>query len=148
SHGEGDREGPVRHGGGHTGHHGILFPTQLELLPYLFPGEPEQGPAAPGIPTAGVVGGGAERILAGHLLGPGSHPHAPVVVRVERGKPSMPNPAAPVEIDQGGAATAQPNPTASPSSPRPPGAAGPGRPVSGSSGPGLPGPGRPAIPRS
>ncbi len=149
SHGEGGLEGPVRHGGGHTGHYGILFPTQLELLPYLFPGEPETGPVTLGMPTAGAVAGGAEHALAGHLVGPASHPHAPVVIRVERGEASITQPAAPGagEVDQGGAATAQPNPNARPSSPRPPSAAGPGRRVSGWSGPGLPGPGRPASPR-
>jgi hypothetical protein len=149
--GHGGLEGHVRHGGGHAGHTGMFWPTQQEARPrLLFAGESEPRIAALGMPTGGLMVGGAEHVIEGHLVGPAIHPHAHVVVRVEWEEAVIPQPPAPiaVESDQAGAATAQPNPlTASPLQPRPPGAAGPGRPVSGWSSPGLPGPGRPASSR-
>jgi len=140
--------GHMRHGGGYAGGH-VFFSTQPETRSTLFAGEPEPGPAAPGMPMGGLVVGGPEHMIAGHLVGPAIHPLAHVAERVERGEAVIPQPTAPsaAESDQAGAATVQPNPTASPLPPRPPGAAGPGRPVSGWSSPGLPGPGRPASPR-
>ena len=145
--GHGGLEYHMRHGGGHfaiAGQLGMFFPTP----PELFTWESEPGPA-PGMPTGGLVVGGPEHRIAGHLVGPAIHPLTHVTVLVERGEAVIPQPTAPsaAESDQAGAATAQPNPTASPSSPRPPGAVGPGRPVSGWSSLGLPGPGRPPSPR-
>ncbi len=144
--GHGGLEYHMRHGGGHfaiSGQLGMYFPTPLELFPW----ESEPGPA-PGIPTGGLVVGGPERVVAGHLMGPASHPHTHVTVQIERGEAVIAQPTAPsaAESDQTVAATAQPYPTASPLQTRPPGAAGPGRPVSGLSSPGMPGPGRPASP--
>ena len=52
----------------------------------LFPGEPEPGPAAPGMPTGGLAVGGPEHMIAGHPVGPAIHPLAHVAVRVERGR--------------------------------------------------------------
>jgi hypothetical protein len=147
--GHGGLGGHMRHHGGHAGHMGTFFP---ETLWQLFPGEPELGLAAPGIPTVGLVEGGPGHMIPEHPAHPATHPLAHVAVRGEVviPQPKAPGgPAAPAgsESDEAGAATVQPNPTTSPSSPRPPGAAGPGRPVSGWSGPGRPGPGRPANPR-
>jgi hypothetical protein len=148
SRGHGGLEGHMRRGGGHAGHAGSVFPMQLASEPYLFPGEPEPGPAAPGIFTGGAIVGGSEHMTAGHLLNPAGHPLVHVTARVEQGEPLIPQRTAPSadESDQAGAVTAQSDLTASPISARPPGAGGPGRPVSGWSGPGLPGPGRPASP--
>jgi hypothetical protein len=132
-----------------------IFPIQLEIQPSLFPGQPELGTAAPGIPAGGVLLAGPGSMVGDHQGvgdhhgGAASHTHAHHVVHGERGRALIPQATAPVapESDQAGAATAQPNTTASPWSPRPPGAAGPGRRLPGRSGPGLPGPGRPASPR-
>jgi len=139
----------MRRGSGGHARGGAVFPTQLDEQLSLFRGEPEPGPAAPGMPTGVLVVGGPEHRIAGHLVGPASHLPAHVVARVERGEAVIGGPTAPIsaESDEEGAATAQPDPTASPNSARPPGAAGPGRAVSGWSSPGLPGPGRPAGPR-
>jgi hypothetical protein len=132
------------HGGGQPSHIGVIFAIEMETQSKLFHGEPQPGPAAPGV----LMAGGPEHRIAGDLVGPSTHPAAHVVVRGERGEVLSSQPTAPTadESDQAGAATAQPNPTASPSSPRPPGAAGPGKLVVGWPGPGLPGPGRPANP--
>src|SRR5579883_1468524 len=146
SHGHAGRESPMRPGGGHSEIIIWLFlPSQLETRSRLFPGEPEPGPAPPGLLLGGLGAGGPEPPLADHRAGPAIHSHAHVAVRVERGEAVIPQPTASVldGSDQAGAATAQPNPTANPGSPRPPGAGGPGRPVLGRSGPGRPGPGRP-----
>ena len=137
----------MRHGGGHfaiAGQLGMFFPTP----PELFTWESEPGPA-PGMPTGGLVVGGPEHRIAGHLVGPAIHPLTHVTVLVERGEAVIPQHLAPGagESDEVGAATAQPDPTGSPLPARPPGAAGPGRPVSGWSSPRLPGPGRPPSPR-
>jgi len=142
SHGQSGLEGHVRHGGGHTEHYWMFFPTQL------YPAEPEPGPGSPESLTGGLMVGAPAHMIAGHLMGPGIHPHAHVAMRVERGEPlsTQSTPWSSSESDEEGAATAQPNRTASLVSPRPPGAVGPGRPVSGWSGPGLPGPGRPERP--
>jgi hypothetical protein len=142
-HGHGGLVGHMRHGGGHAEHRGIPLTT-----PFLL-GEVEASLAAPQILMGGVVVGGPEHMVAGHVEVPAIHPHAHAPLRVERGEAVIPQPTAPgaAESDREGATTAQQNPTVSPWSPRPPGAAGPGRRVSGLSGPGLPGPGRPASPR-
>jgi hypothetical protein len=139
-------EGPMRHRAGYYGPMGTGFQPEMREL---FAGEPEPGPAAPGMPMGGLVVGGPEHLIAGHLVGPTIHPLTHVAVRFEGGEAVNPQPTVPsaAESDQAGAATVQPDPTASPLPPRPPGAAGPGRPVSGWSSPGLPGPGRPASPR-
>jgi hypothetical protein len=155
SHAHGGIPLPMRHHGGHAEHIGVPYPSQWDISPIIFPGEPEQGPAPPGMPTGGLVAGGPEHIVAGHPAGSALHPVAHVVVRVEQREAAISlsttagGAAAPAaaESDQAGTATAQPNPTANPSSPRPPGAAGPGRPVTGLPGPGRPGPGQPATAR-
>jgi len=145
--GHGGLEYHMRHGGGHfaiAGQLGMFFPTP----PELFTWESEPGPAS-GMPTGGLVVGGPEHRIAGHLVGPAIHPLTHVTVLVERGEAVIPQPTAPGAGESAavGAATAQPDPTARPLPARPPGAAGPGRPVSGWSSPGLPGPGRPTSPR-
>jgi hypothetical protein len=136
----------VRRHAGRFGH--TFFATELEMVPYLVPGQPEPGSAAPGMFIGGSVLGGTDHTTAGHVVGPTGHPLAHVPVRVEQGEPSIPQPAASSagESDDSGAATAQPDPTDSRMLARPPGAGGPGRPVAGWFGPGLPGPGRPASP--
>jgi hypothetical protein len=143
AYGQGGLEVHMRHGGGHTGHIGLLLPTQLAL------GEPEPGPVAPEMIMAGLVGGGPEHMVAVHPVGPAIHPLAQVPLRVVLGEAVSPQStdADAAGSDDGVRATAQPNPDASPSTGRPPGAGGPGRPVSGWSGPGRPGPGRPALSR-
>jgi len=147
--GHGGLEYHMRHGGGHfatAGQLGMYFPTPPELYPW----ESEPGPA-PGMPTGGLVVGGSEHRIAGHLVGPAIHALTHLTVQVEHGEAVTSQPTVPSTAgsDQGGVATAQPSPpTASPLQSRPPGAGGPGRPVSGWSSPGLPGPGRPASPRS
>jgi hypothetical protein len=149
-HGRGGSEGSMRHGGVHSEIIILMMmPTQPETRSLLFFGEPEAGPAPPGLPTGGLVVGGPEHLSGGHAVIPAVHLLTHVAVRVDGGEALIPQPAAPGDAgsDQGGAATSQPNPAASPSSPRPPGGVGPGRPVSGWSGPGLPGPGRPVSPR-
>ncbi len=145
--GHGGLEYHMRHGGGHfatAGQLGMDFPTPPEFYPW----ESEPGPA-PGMPTGGLVVGGPEHRIAGHLVGPTIHPLTHFTVQVEGGQTVTPQPTVPSagQAGQAGAATAQPDPTASPLQSRPPGTAGPGRPVSGWSSPGLPGPGRPASPR-
>jgi hypothetical protein len=143
--GHGTFEGQMKHRAGYPMHLGIGFQPEMR---HLF-GEPETGPAAPGMPMGDLGLGGPEHMVAGHLVGPAIHALTHVPVRVEGEEAVVPQPTAPsaAESDQAGAATAQPDPTASPLPPRPPGAAGPGRPVSGWSSPGLPGPGRPPSPR-
>ena len=92
--GHGGLEYHMRHGGGHfaiSGQLGMYFPTPLELFPW----ESEPGPA-PGIPTGGLVVGGPERVVAGHLMGPASHPHTHVTVQIERGEAVIPKPTAPM----------------------------------------------------
>jgi len=146
--GHGGLEYHMRHGGGHFaigGQLGMYFPTPPELYTW----ESEPGPA-PGMPTGGLVVGGPEHRIAGHLVGPATHAPTHLIVQVEGRMAVTPQPTIPsaTDTDQAGTATAQPSPpTASPWQSRPPGASGPGRPVSGWSSPGLPGPGRPASPR-
>ncbi len=76
AHGSGGSEGNMRPGGGRAVHMGIFLPSQFQILATLFPGEPESGPAAPGM-TAGALqpGGGPEHLIAGHPVG-SSHPPA------------------------------------------------------------------------
>ena len=146
----GGHGGSMRHGGGHAGHSGMFWPVGLEARPrLLFAEEVGPRPTALGMPTGGLMIGGPEHLIVGHLLAPAIHPLAHVMVWVDRGQVVIPQPTAPSagELDEPGGATAQPNPTATPLQPRPPGAAGPGRPMSGQSSPGLPGPGRPTSPR-
>jgi hypothetical protein len=152
--GHGSMHGSPGHGGGaghmrlggHCEHMGIFFPTEaVHQITELVAGEPGPAPAYLGMPTGGLVVGGPEHMIAGHLVGPSAHPLAHVAARVEPGEVviSQPSSGGDTQSDQAGAATAQPNPpTANPLPPRPPGASGPGRPVSGWSSPGLPGPGR------
>jgi hypothetical protein len=154
SQGQGGLGGPMRLVGGYMSHRGMFIPTppQLERRSLLFFGEPETGPAPPGMPTGGLEAGVPEHLIADYPVVPAIHLLANAA---EQDAALIPQPTAPggatthiaAETDQAGAATAQPNPTASPLSPRPPGAVGPGRPVSGWSGPGLPGPGRRVGPR-
>jgi hypothetical protein len=145
SQGQGYLEGSLRPVGGFMGRRGMVIPTppQLEQRSLLFFGEPETGPAPPGMPTAGLEPGGPEHPVvpaAIHLLGDTSDQ-----VMADQ---AATQPGGAAETDQAGAAaTAQPGPAASPSTPRPPGAVGPGRRVSGRPGPGRPGPGQPARPR-
>ncbi len=127
-----------------------FFATEVEIVPYLFIGEPRGATAPPGmfigIPLVGM--GGPEHMTAGHPVGPASHTQTRVGLRAEQAEPltSQPAAAGADESDQTGGATAQPDPGASPVSQLPPGAMGPGRPVFGWSGPGLPGPGQAASP--
>jgi hypothetical protein len=152
--GHGSLEGHIRHGGGHS-ELIVIITTQrearaeLSARAQLSPGEPETGPAPPGLLMGDLGVGGPEHPIAGHAAGRLIHPPGHAAVGIERGQAVMAQPTAPGGdgSDQDGAATRQPNPTASPAWVRPPGAAGPGRPVSGWSGPGLPGPGRPARPQ-
>jgi hypothetical protein len=134
-------------GGCHPEHMGIFFPSEpTHQFMALIAGEPGPGPAYLGMPIGGVVVGGPEHTIAGHPVGPATHPLAHVAARVEAGEAAIPQPTAPgdAESDWAGASTTQPNPPiASPLPSRPPGAAGPGRRMSGWSSPGLPGPGRP-----
>jgi hypothetical protein len=149
--GHGGYGGQMRHGGGHAEHMGIFFPSEpAHTFMEHVAGEPVPGPAYLGMPMGGLVVGGPEHMIAGHLVGPAIHPLAHVAARGERGEDVIPQPTAPgdAQSDQAGAATAQPNPpTANPLPPRPPGAVGPGRPVFGWSSPGRPGPGRPPSQR-
>jgi len=142
--------GHMRHGEGHAEQMGIFFPSNpAHQFMEQLAGEPGPGPAYVGVPTGGLVVGGPEHMIAGHLAGPAIHPIAHVAATAEREEDVIAQSAVPsaAQSDEGGAATAQPNPpTASRLPPRPPGAAGPGRWVSGWSGPGLPGPGRPPGP--
>ncbi len=146
--GHGGLEYHMRHGGGHfatAGQLGMEFPTP----PGLYPWEAEPGPA-PVIPAGGLVVGGSEHKITGHLVGANIHSLPHVAVQVEGVLAVTPQPPAfsDGESDQAGAATAQLSPpTASPAQLRPPGGTGPGRPVSGWSSPGLPGPGRPGSPQ-
>jgi hypothetical protein len=147
-HGSAGRGGSASHMrlGGHCEHMGIFFRSEpAHQLMELVAGEPGPGPAYLGGPMGGLVVGGPEHMIAGHLVGQAVQALAHVAARVEPGESvnSQLSSAGDTQSDQAGAATAQPNPpTANPLPPRPPGATGPGRPVSGSSGPGLPGPGR------
>jgi hypothetical protein len=149
--GHGGPGGHMRHGDGHAEHMGIFFPSEpAHQFMSLVAGELGPGPAYLGMPMGGVVAGGPEHMIAGHLVGLAIHPLAHVAARVEPGEAVIPQPTAPgdAQSDQAGAATAQPNPpAANPLPPRLPGAFGPGRRVSGRSSPGLPGPGRPPSPR-
>jgi hypothetical protein len=141
--------GQVRHSS-HAPQMGIFFPFES---PYWsidrLSGEPGPAPAHLHLPSGGVVVGGPEHPIVGHVLGPAIHPIAHVAARIETGDvanaPLTSADDAQTQQDEG--ATAQPNPpNASRLPTRPPGATGPGRPVIGWSGPGLPGPGRPASP--
>jgi hypothetical protein len=149
--GHGRLPGHMRPDRGPAEHMGIFFPTEsVHQVMSLLPGEPGPGPTYLGMPAGGLVVGGPEHVIAGHLVGPAIHSLAHVAERVERGEAVVLQQTGPgaADSDQAGAATAQPNPpTASPTPARPPGAAGPGRRVSGPSGPGRPGPGRPPTPR-
>ncbi len=151
SQGQGALGGPMRLVGGYMSHRGMFIttPPQLERRSLLFFGEPETGPAPPGMPMGGLEAGVPEHLIADYPVVPAIHLLSNAAEQVEQQAAVSSPPIAPggAETDQASAATAQPNPTASPSSPRPPGTVGPGRPVSGWSGPGLPGPGRPARPR-
>jgi hypothetical protein len=143
--------GHMKHGGGHAEHMGVFFPSAAaHQITSVVAGEAGPGPAFLGMPIGGVVVGGPEHMIAGHLVGLAIHPLAHVAARVEPGEAVIPQPTVPgdTQSDQAGAATAQPNPpVANPLPPRPPGAAGPGRRVFGWSGPGRPGPGRLPSPR-
>jgi hypothetical protein len=153
--GHGSMHGSAGHGGSHGSfegrmRHRAVYPGHFQPeMRELFAGQPEPGPAAPGMPMGGLVVGGPDHLIAGHLVGPAIHPLTHVAVRFEGGEAVNPQPTAPsaADSDRAAAATVQPDPTVSPLPPRPPGAAGPGRPVSGWSSPGLPGPGRPASPQ-
>jgi hypothetical protein len=152
SQGQGALGEPLRPAGGSWGRRGLFLPTspQQERRSLLFFGEPETGPAPPGMPTAGQEAGVPEHLISDYPVIPAIHLVGNAVEQVDHAQAAIPQPTVPgaaAETDQAGAATAQPGPTASPSLPRPPGAVGPGRPVSGWSGPGLPGPGRRARPR-
>jgi hypothetical protein len=116
----------------------ILY--QLQIQPSLFPGQPEMGPAPPGMPS-----GSSDHPIAAQSVVPAIHFLSPGASTVEA-ESAHPRPeiAGAAGADQDGGAMAQPNPAASPSTPRPPGTRGPGRPVSGWFGPGRPGPGRSA----
>jgi hypothetical protein len=143
---------PIRRHGGGGGRSGrMFFAVEYETVPYpdLFPGEPAQGPAAPGMLSGGAETGGPEHINVGHLVTSASHPLAHAPSGVDGGDTSIlhTDAASAPRSDDAGSPTVQPDPTANPYSARPPGAGGPGRPVVGWSGPGLPGPGQPARPR-
>jgi hypothetical protein len=142
--------GHTRHVGGHADHMGIFFPVEpAQQFMDQLAGEPGPAPAYLGTPTGGLVVGGPEHMIAGHLVGPATHPVTHVAARGERGEDVIPQSAVvnAADTDHAGTATAQPTPpTASPLPPRPPGAAGPGRPDIGRWGPGRPGPGQPPSP--
>jgi hypothetical protein len=96
------------------------------------------------VPNAGLILGGQDHVIVGHLVGPAIHIREYIIQRigqVEVPVPRIPGPV-PAGSDQEDTGTAQPTPTASPSQLHPPGAIGPGQPVSGWSGPGRLGPGR------
>jgi hypothetical protein len=143
--------GRMPHGGGHAGDMGIFFPSvPAQQFMESIAGEPGPAPAHLALPTGGLVVGGSEHMIAGHMVGPAIHPHTHPAVRAEAGMAvsSQVTASSDDESDQAAMTTAQPNPPiASPLPPRPPGAGGPGRRVSGWSSPGLPGPGRPPSPR-
>ena len=85
--GHGGFAGHMRHGAAHAGHMGIFFPTEpAQQFMEQLPGEPGPGPAYLGMPTGGLVVGGPEHMIAGHLVGPAIHPLEHVAARVERGR--------------------------------------------------------------
>lgn len=141
--------GNMKHDGSHSGHAGTLCPTPLEAHPRLpFAGESEPRVTGLGVPNAGLILGGQERVIVGHLVGPAIHIREHIIQSVEQAEVPVLRVPAPVPAgsDHEDRGTAQPTPTASPSQLRPPGAAGPGQPVSGWSEPGRLGPGRVAGP--
>ena len=144
--GQGEIGVTTRTVGGFFIHRGIVvtIPGQPGRQSLLFFGEPETGPAPPGMPT-----GEPEHVIGDHSVAPVIHllsdPAQPV--DSEKGTtPQSTSAGGAGDLDQANVANAPQNPSANPSSPRPPGARGPGRPVSGWAGPGQPGPGRPATP--
>jgi hypothetical protein len=92
--GHGSMHGSPSHGGsagqmrlgGHCEHMGIFFPSEpTHQFMELVAGEPGPAPAYLGMPVGGLVVGGPEHMIAGHLVSPSVHSLAHVAARVKPG---------------------------------------------------------------